>query len=138
MIIFVISLLLLIGSIGYSNVHTARAETTTPAYEITTRGNLDKTQGVNGSADHNKYQLSVINQLKSSCPPEVAIIVHGWDLTESQARERFARVKMSLESNNYSIPVVGFSWDSNTEWITVLNILQSGTGQGLQILSSIS
>ena len=85
-----------------------------PAYEITTRGILDKPwQGVQGSA------LLDIKNLYSTCPAEVAIVVHGWLLNESQAKERFDRVKLSLENknNSYYIPVVGFSWPSDAPWV---------------------
>jgi hypothetical protein len=38
--------------------------------------------------------------------------VHGWALNETQAKERFDRVKLSLENknNSYIIPIVGYSW----------------------------
>jgi pimeloyl-ACP methyl ester carboxylesterase len=98
-----------------------RAETTTtttiPAYEITTRGDLVKPQGVNGSGYNNRYQLMDIKNLYYLCPNEVAIIAHGWGLNENQAKERFDRVKMSLEHSGYrNISVIGFSWDSNVTW----------------------
>jgi hypothetical protein len=48
------------------------------------------------------------------CPPEIAIIVHGWSLDNEKAAERFDRTLMSLQANNYKIPLIGFSWDSNT------------------------
>jgi hypothetical protein len=97
---------------------TATTKTTIPVYEITTRGILYKPwQGVSGSGYAGKYPLLDINNLYSTCPNETAIIVHGWPLNESQAKERFDRVKMSLENNNYSIPIVGFSWPSDTVWV---------------------
>jgi len=54
--------------------------------------------------------------LYNTCPDEVAIIVHGWGLNETLAKERFDRVKMSLENQSHIIPVVGFSWHSNMNW----------------------
>src|SRR5215510_1454113 len=56
---------------------------TIPAYEVTTRVVSNKPwEGVNGSAYAGRYELSDINDLFKSCPPEVAIIVHGWYLDE--------------------------------------------------------
>jgi hypothetical protein len=101
-------------------IHAVTAATKAmPVYEITTRGFLDKLwQGVNGSGYGDKYQLSDVKNLNSTCPEEVAIVVHGWLLTENQAKERFDRVKMSLENNTYTnISLVGFSWPSDTPWI---------------------
>ena len=31
--------------------------------------------------------------------------------------EQLDRVKMSLENNSYTNPLVGYSWDSDSEWI---------------------
>lgn len=69
------------------------------------------------------YDASDIPGLQpdTSCPKEAAIYVHGvWTgigsfsaNLESEAGI-FDRARMSLEVNNYSIPVIGFSWDSNT------------------------
>jgi hypothetical protein len=55
--------------------------------------------------------------LRETCPEEVAIVVHGWYLNEMQAQERFDRVRLSLENNSYYIPLVGFSWPSDTPWV---------------------
>jgi hypothetical protein len=78
---------------------------------------LDKPwQGVNGGA-YGRYQLLDIKNLYGTCPAEVAVVVHGWYLNEDQAKERFDRVKLSLENNSYYIPVVGFSWPSDTPWV---------------------
>lgn len=96
----------------------AAAATTLPAYEITTRGVLGKPwEAVNNESGYTgTYQLLDIKDLFNSCPEEVAIVVHGWYLDENEAKERFDRVKLSLENNNYSIPIVGFSWDSHKNW----------------------
>jgi pimeloyl-ACP methyl ester carboxylesterase len=89
-----------------------------PVYEITTRGNLVSAQGVEGSGYLNTYNLSDSRKLNITCPDEVAIFIHGWGQNETEAKERFDRVKMSLEKNTYTnISLVGFSWDSDTEWM---------------------
>jgi esterase/lipase superfamily enzyme len=49
-----------------------------------------------------------------TCPAEIVIFVHGVGATQSDAIEQTERVKMSLDSNGYYNPVIGFSWDSNT------------------------
>jgi hypothetical protein len=51
----------------------------------------------------------------SNCPDELAIYVHGVWAREQQAREQTERVFLSLQHSGYNnIPVIGFSWDSNT------------------------
>ncbi len=99
-----------------ASAQQAGAATAVQAYEITARGNLPYPIGVQGNGYNNKYPLLDIRQLFNDCPNETAIIVHGWALNETQAKERFDRAKMSLEHNHYSIPIVGFSWESNVTW----------------------
>jgi pimeloyl-ACP methyl ester carboxylesterase len=72
--------------------------------------------GVQGFGYNNNYQFSDINQLLRSCPPEVAVFVHGWNADQNAAKEQLDRVKMSLESNHYNISLIGFSWSSDTDW----------------------
>ena len=87
--------------------------------KVSTRGNFDNMTGelLQG---HNKtdYAAFEIPGLQSEvCPNEIAIIVHGWGLNQSQANERFVRANMSLDHNKYqnnnNNTVVGFSWDAN-------------------------
>ncbi len=84
---------------------TTATPDTVPVYEITTRGNsadpvLPNAVGVQGNGYNDKYPLADIQQLFNNCPGEIAIVVHGWNLTELQAKERFDRVKMSLSLIN--------------------------------------
>lgn len=76
-------------------------------------------QGVKGG-EGNGYDgrlLGDIKNLNQTCPTEIAIFVHGWGADEKEARERFDRVKMALENQNYTIPLIGLSWHSDTEWV---------------------
>src|SRR3712207_9574842 len=68
------------------------------------------------------YDASDIPGLQpgTSCPKEAVIYVHGvWTGIGSSSANLesetgiFDRARMSLAVNNYSIPVIGFSWDSN-------------------------
>lgn len=56
--------------------------------------------------------LSILNS--NNCPGELAVYVHGVWATDEQAKEQTDRVYLSLINNGYSIPLIGFSWDSNT------------------------
>jgi len=112
---FILIITSLLQAFPIVNTASAQPATRVQPYEITTRGNLPYPTGVQGNGYNNKYPLLNIQQLFNDCPNEIAIIVHGWPLNEAQAKERFDRAKMSLEHNHYSIPIVGFSWDSGTE-----------------------
>jgi hypothetical protein len=98
------------------SVTNTTSEKSIPVYMITTRGDLNFPIGESGNGYNDKYQFGDINQLKSQCPTEIAIFVHGWGNDEFKAKERLDRVKMSLENSNYSIPLIGLSWDSNKLW----------------------
>jgi hypothetical protein len=50
----------------------------------------------------------------SECPPEVAIYIHGVWASESGAIEQADRTRLSLFTDHYKIPVIGYTWDSNT------------------------
>lgn len=100
-----------------SSVSASSYSETIPVYEITTRGVLLYAQGVDGSGYENRYQLGDIKDLYNICYNETAIFVHGWGVDESEAKERYDRLKMSLEKNNYTYPLVGLSWDSDAEWL---------------------
>ncbi|MGB9169797.1 MAG: alpha/beta hydrolase [Nitrososphaeraceae archaeon] len=78
---------------------------------ISTRGQFDLETGqlIGG---HNSTDYKAVNI--PDCPPEIAIVVHGFGLDDAKAAERFDRTLMSLNANNYKIPLIGFSWDSNT------------------------
>jgi pimeloyl-ACP methyl ester carboxylesterase len=88
-----------------------------PVYMLTTRGDREEAEGVEEELGYNdKYSLRDINEILINCPEETAIFVHGWGNDHYKAKERLDRVKMSLENNSYFIPLVGLSWDSNTDW----------------------
>lgn len=113
---FAVALLLIITiAIPSTSGQIAPTTKTISAYEINTRPNITKPQSESYGYDNSP--LENITQLYKNCPAEVAIVVHGWYLNESQAKEKFDRVKMSLENNSYyNTSLVGFSWKSDLNW----------------------
>jgi esterase/lipase superfamily enzyme len=57
-----------------------------------------------------------ITKFNASCPSEVAIYIHGFNKDKDDAGEEFNRIQTSLNKNNYSIPLIGFSWESKVLW----------------------
>jgi len=55
-----------------------------------------------------------------NCPGEIAIYVHGVWADKKQAEEQTDRVNLSLIDSDYNnknnILLIGFSWDSNTDF----------------------
>ncbi len=126
-VVIVIIIIFLIVSIVsplslQSQNNIADAQQISPLVSTRRHFSLDTGELTSG---HNRtdYDASDIPGLQPdiSCPKEAAIYVHGvWTgigsfsaNLESEA-EIFDRARMSLAVNNYSIPVIGFSWDSNT------------------------
>jgi ribosomal protein S17E len=83
--------------------------TLSPIYEVNTR---IKEIPFNPSALVN----FTLTKFGSGCPPEIAIYVHGYNRNNAEATEEFDRIQTSLIHNNYRIPLVGFSWNSNVLW----------------------
>jgi Alpha/beta hydrolase of unknown function (DUF900) len=92
---------------------------------ISTRGHFDLSAGElipgHNSTDYLYYNSFSGNttggaQNKIICPQqkEIVIYIHGIWADETFANEQVNRTATSLESNNYSIPLTSFSWDSNT------------------------
>jgi len=106
--IVVISIISLIlpYSLAYNN-EISEKKYLSPISEVSTRiKDVNITQLVN----------SAYNKFGSGCPNEFAIYVHGFNKTNIDAKEEFNRIQTSLIYNNYRIPLVGFSWDSNVNW----------------------
>ena len=73
------------------------------------------------------HASSIFNQESNNCPNEIAIYVHGVWASEGNAKEQTERVNLSLNSLNYTIPVIGYTWDSNTPFsIDDTSISQEG------------
>jgi hypothetical protein len=77
-----------------------------------TRGSFDL---ASGTAIKNVDLPQALSVLKgASCPGELAVYVHGVWASKEKAEEQTERVYLSLRNSGYVIPVIGFSWDSNT------------------------
>jgi hypothetical protein len=77
-----------------------------------TRGSFDTADGNATQQVELPSGLSILNI--TDCPGELAIYVHSIWTNNSQAEEQTDRVSLSLNDSGYSIPLIGFSWDSNT------------------------
>ncbi|MGH9976299.1 MAG: alpha/beta hydrolase [Nitrososphaeraceae archaeon] len=65
-----------------------------------------------------KYQDFINLKQQPACNSgSIVVFVHGWEESEKNVEERLNRVKLSLENNNYTGPLIGFSWPSDTVWL---------------------
>jgi hypothetical protein len=88
---------------------------------VSTRGHFDYLATGELISGHNKTDYEyyannykIQNQLICPTQNEIAIYIHGEWTDEAAANEQFDRIAKSIAINNYSIPLIGFSWDSNT------------------------
>jgi hypothetical protein len=117
---FSLTILLIITTFTLSNiVYIAWAETIPT---VSTRGHFDKSSGSSTSSQFYKPLSDEV--LDNICRESEAVIyVHGVWTNEKghslkaveNAQEIFDRLKMSLKDAEYNHPLVGFSWDSDTQ-----------------------
>jgi alpha/beta hydrolase family protein DUF900 len=114
---------------------------------VSTRGHFDYLATGELISGHNKTDYEyyannykIQNQLICPTQNEIAIYIHGEWTDEAAANEQFDRIAKSIAINNYSIPLIGFSWDSNTPlnksgWEIAKNI---ATNNGQKLAQFIS
>ena len=94
-------------------------------FTISTRGHFDRATAESipeyNSTDYlynNNISQNTNDSLQNEimCPSEkeIVIYIHGAWTDEISANEQVNRTAMSLQLNNNTIPLIGFSWDSNT------------------------
>lgn len=108
-------LFLLLCNVTTSN--EAFAQITYP-FMASSRGSFNTTDG---SIIHQVNPPSALSILDngSTCPGQLAIYVHGIWANKNQAIEQTQRVFLSLQKSRYNIPLIGFSWDSDTPFSPV-------------------
>ena len=114
---FEISLIVMISIIWYLSIslHNSAWSLSSPLI-VSTRDVFDNKTG-NELQDPNTAFEDVPTLLglnANNCPGELAIYIHGVWATPEDAKEQTERVFLSLQNLQYNIPVIGFSWDSDT------------------------
>ena len=64
--------------------------------------------------DYDSFYVPGLNGNPCSDNNELAIYIHGVWTGQIAAKEQIDRTNLSLNSNEYNIPLIGFNWDSNT------------------------
>lgn len=97
------------------------------ATPLTPEGRIGGFLGVPRSAfiedGHHETDYGTVGEIPGytddTSPEEVTVFVHGWLAEEEAALGRMSLLRYGLESNGYSHPVVGFTWDTDQtapEW----------------------
>ena len=85
---------------------------------VSTRNHFDLETGQlhfsHNIEDYDSYDVPGLNGNPCSNNNELAVYIHGVWTRQIATKEQIDRTNLSLNSNEYHIPVVGFSWDSNT------------------------
>jgi hypothetical protein len=66
------------------------------------------------------FALTLLNT--NHCPGKIGIFIHGWWAADANATEQTERVFLSLQRSGYTIPIIGLSCPSHTDWNTSKNI----------------
>ena len=109
----------LVSTIVFSSINNIYA--TESIHIVSTRSHFDQF----GSPIPNKPSYEPFSFQALGCQQEAVIYIHGvWtakDKVDEDAKnmfenapEIFERAKLSLENSDYTFPVIGFSWDSDT------------------------
>ena len=72
---------------------------------------LNLSHGLQG---YDSYNVPGLDGKPCSDTNEIAVYIHGAWTGQTAAKEQTDRTMLSLDSNEYKVPVIGFSWDSNT------------------------
>ncbi len=113
-VIFIISLFTLSTVIVISdNYPIQNGHAQSYPFMASTRGTFDPTSGSERQPVELPSALSILN-VANNCPGELVVYVHGIWADEQEAQEQTDRVFQSLLEQDYNVPVIGFSWDSNT------------------------
>lgn len=93
-----------------------------------TTGPIRPFLGVELKDEHTRTGFDIrgtIPGLSTERPPdELAVFVHGFNTTASEARETFEEATTAMRDNGYDHPVVGYSWDSlgDVRWYQAVDI----------------
>jgi Alpha/beta hydrolase of unknown function (DUF900) len=131
-------LLLLIGTSYNASIASSPSSEETEKislYYVTTRNQIFgyDTSSTEPGYDNETYRD--FNELTEKCQNETVIFVHGWEESENNVKERLNRVKLSLQDNNHTGPLIGFSWPSDTVWFGA-NFIAAENGPRLAELIS--
>jgi esterase/lipase superfamily enzyme len=117
-----LSLVVAVLPLSYAQTTIIQQPTSMTTPLVSTRGHFNPETGELQSSTHSStdYYASDIPGFNNSalhCPPkDIVIYIHGYWASQLSADEQVHRLNMSLNANNYQVPVVGFSWDSNIGW----------------------
>jgi hypothetical protein len=111
-----VSLLVLISIISCISLFNDAWSQSQSPFIVSTRDVIDKETGNESQAINTIFEdvPSLLGLNENNCPGELAIYIHGIWATPEEAEEQTERVYLSLQDINYEIPVIGFSWSSDT------------------------
>lgn len=112
-----------LAAVGASGTATAdhgtvASDSTVP--RVTTRGHFEISWwgGVTLSSGHTRTDYATagsIPGIDTAAPSELVVSVHGWQNDADEAPGHFTDVSEALSAYGYDAPVVGFSYDADTD-----------------------
>jgi hypothetical protein len=103
---------------AYPSISTRASPTITTTPIISTRGHFSLVTGkLNSLRDKSNYDYYHAPRFLGNYylnSNELVIYIHGVWTEQRSAKEQTDRTRLALCANGYNIPIIGFSWDSNT------------------------
>ena len=111
------SLFVLISIISCISLFNNASSQQQSPFMVSTRDVIDNENGNESPAINTIFENvpSLLDLNGNNCPGELTIYIHGIWATPEEAEEQTERVYLSLQDINYEVPVIGFSWSSDTE-----------------------
>lgn len=108
------------GLLGTTAASSAAAADTGTFPRVSTRGHYDITwYGVPYLKDgYTQWEYDVVGDVPgigSAAPEELLIHIHGWRNESDEAVDGFRTAREAYRANGYEHPVIGFSWDSDSD-----------------------
>ena len=111
------SLFVLISIISCISLFNNASSQQQSPFMVSTHDVIDNETGNESPAINTIFENvpSLLDLNGNNCPGELAIYIHGIWATPEEAEEQTERVYLSLQDINYEVPVIGFSWSSDTK-----------------------
>jgi len=107
------------ATVGGLAVGATGATAADPYPRVTTRGHFEVSWGdvdlTDGNTRFNYETEGAIPGLDTGAGDELLVFAHGWRNDESDAIDTFETGERALATNGYDRPVIGYSWDADTD-----------------------
>jgi len=99
-------------------------------YDITWYGSVYRKDGISKWEYDTKGSIPGVD---TAAPDELLVHVHGWRNESNEAVEGFRDAREAYRANGYDHPVVGYTWDSDTDLFDWWDATEIAEANGLKL-----